>query len=352
MFNRLLSLVILAGISLLFFSCATTSYQEVYPLLADGKYDSEFPYRGCSVQLEQIAQTVRMINCLVFYKSQVFPIEQKMRLSDIHDPNSKNRATKEVYLNRSSSGSATVIYFKDKKIAVMTSHHIIDFPDTIFTYYADENNKPTEFIQSMAVKERQKNYIATIQGAGSLEVLAADKAYDLAILGQKIDDPSVNGIPVFSYPIGKAKELEWGAFVYLFGYPEGYRIITKGIVSDPNRDKNGTFLTDGVFNKGFSGGIVLAIRDGIPNFELVGMVKMVPGYQEYFLSPTKEGESVNYELQSSFTGTSYVNSRTEIIYGVSPTIPVELIVKFFEANEEQLNRKGYYLSSFYKPQLP
>ncbi|MFA6468873.1 MAG: serine protease [Bacteroidota bacterium] len=344
--------VIFAGMFLIFNSCATTTYHDVYPLLADGKYDSEFPYRGCSEQLEQIAETVRMINCLVFYKSQIFSKEQKVRLSDFHDPNMTSKVAKEVYLNRTSAGSCTVIYFQDRKIAVMTSQHIVDFPDTIITYYADENTQPTEFIQSIAVKERQKNYIATIQGAGNLEILASDKANDLAILGQKIDGPSATKIPVFSYPIGKARELEWGAFVYLFGYPEGYRIITKGIVSNPNRDKNGTFLTDGVFNKGFSGGIVLAIRDGIPNFELVGMVKMVPGYQEYYLAPGKEGVPANYDLQTAYTGISYVDSRTEIIYGVSPTIPIELIVRFFEENEKQLIKKGYFLSSFYRSQFP
>jgi len=350
MFSRLLFSSILIGANLLSFSCSTVSYKEVYPLLVDGKYDSEFPYRGCSEQLEQIAESVRMLNCLVFYKSHVFPIEQKLRKFDIHDPNVNNKAVKEVYMNKSAAGSCTVIYFQDKKIAVLTCEHIVSFPDTIITYYADENNKPSEFIQSIAVKEHQKNYIGTIQGAANLEILAIDKTNDLAILGQKIDDPSATRIPVFKYPIGKAKDLEWGAFVYLFGYPEGYRIVTKGIVSNPNRDKYGSFLTDGVFNRGFSGGIVLAIRDGIPNFELVGIVRIVPGHQEYFLSPTKEGELTEYELQTSYTGTSYINSRTEIIYGVSPTIPVELIVDFFEENKEQLERKGYYLSSFYKPQ--
>jgi hypothetical protein len=352
MFKRILFSSILIGVSLFSFSCSTVSYQEVYPQLADGKYDSEFPYRGCSEQLEEISESVRMINCLAFYKSYVFSAEQKLRTSDITDPRLKERAVKEIYFDKSAAGSCTVIYYQERKLAVLTCEHVVSFPDTLITYFPSENSKPTEFIQSIAVKEHQKNYIGLIQGAGDLEILAVDKTNDLAILGQKIDAPSMHNIPVFRFPIGKAKELEWGAFVYLFGYPAGYRMITKGIVSNPNRDKNGSFLTDGVFNKGFSGGIVLAIRDGIPNFELVGMVRMIPGFQEYYLTPTKAGERADFEMATSYTGTSYINSRMEIIYGVSPTIPVEQIIEFFKANEEQLERKGYYLSSFYTPQVP
>ena len=45
------------------------------------------------------------------------------------------------------------------------------------------------------------------------------------------------------------------------------------------------FLVDAVFNRGYSGGIVLAIRDGVPNFELVGLVKSVPAEYEYVMKP-------------------------------------------------------------------
>ncbi len=331
---------------LLSLSCSSTSYREVYPILADGKYDSEFPYRGCSAQLEKISESVRMISCIAYYKSYVFSPEARIRLGDLQDPLLKEKAVKEVFLNRTSSGSATIIYLENKRIALLTCAHVIDFSDTIITYYREENRKGTEFIQSLAVKDRQSNYAASIQGARDLEVLAIDKDNDLAVVGQRMYEQPIQNVSTFSYPFGKAKELEWGTFVYLFGYPVGYQMITKGIVSSPNRDKHGSFLTDAVSNRGFSGGIVLAIRDGVPNFELVGMTTLIPARQQYFMTPIKEGETADFDLVTPFKGNIYVESRTDIIYGIAPAISSESIVAFLEDNLQQLREKGYNLSTF------
>lgn len=337
-------IVLLACI--LSFSCSTTSYREVYPMLTDGKYDSEFPYRGCSEQLERISESVRMVSCIAYYKSWVFPLEAKIRLKDIQNPFFKEKAEKEVYLNQVASGSATVIYYENKKIAMLTCAHVVDFNDTVYTFYRGEDRQQTEFIQSFAVKDRQINYASAIPGARNLGIIAIDKENDMALLGQRIESSGVPAITVFDYPIGKAKELEWGAFVYLFGYPAGYRIVTKAIVSNPNRDKYGSFLTDAVFNRGFSGGIVLAIRDGVPNFELVGMMKLVPGHQQYYLTPAKAGETIELDSNVPFKGDVYAESRTDIIYGVAPAIPAELIVDFLQANQSKLIGEGYDLRSF------
>jgi hypothetical protein len=335
---------------LLSLSCSSTSYKEVYPLLADGKYDSEFPYRGCSPQLEKISESVRMISCIAYYKSYIFSPEAKIRLNDLQLPLLKQKAIKEVFLNRTSSGSATIIYYENKRIALLTCGHVVDFSDTIITYYRGENGKETEFIQSLAVKDRQSNYAASIQGARDLEILAIDNKCDLAVIGQRMNEQSAQNVTVFKYPFGRAKELEWGTFVYLFGYPAGYQMITKGIVSSPNRDKYGSFLTDAVSNRGFSGGIVLAIRDGVPNFELVGMATLVPARRQYFITPSKEGEIIDFELDAPFKGDIYVESRTDIIYGIAPAISSELIVEFLENNLQQLREKGYDICSFLERQ--
>lgn len=345
-FSKIPFFGILVIVCLLSLSCSTTSYREVYPMLTDGKYDSEFPYRGCSEQLEQISESVKMISCIVYYKSLVFPLAAKIRMVDLHDPFLKEKAEKEVYLNQTSSGSATVIYCQNKRIALLTCAHVVDFSDTVFTFYRGVDGKQTEIIQSIALKNRQINYVAAIQGSRNLEILSLDKENDLALVGQRLESSGVPDVTVFNYPIGKAKELEWGAFVYLFGYPAGYRIVTKAIVSNPNRDKYGSFLTDAVFNKGFSGGIILAIRDGVPNFELVGMMKLVPGHQQYYLTPAKEGEAMEFDSNIPFKGDVYAESRTDIIYGVAPAIPAELIVEFLQTNLQKLADEGYDVRPF------
>jgi hypothetical protein len=95
---------------------------------------------------------------------------------------------------------------------------------------------------------------------------------------------------------------------------------------------------------------VLAIRDGVPNFELVGMATLVPAHQQYIMTPFKEGEITDFELNAPFKGDIYVESRTDIIYGIAPAISSELIVEFLGNNQQQLQEKGYDLRSFLERQ--
>ena len=98
------------GLCFLLLSCAPSAYKEVYPTLLDGKYDSEFPYRGCSKQLEEISNTVKMISCIAYYKSYAFSLGDRLTPADINPPSLK-RARVTNYVNSESSGSATVIAY-------------------------------------------------------------------------------------------------------------------------------------------------------------------------------------------------------------------------------------------------
>ena len=51
--SKHIQVLILPLIILIMMGCGA-SYEAVYPTLSDGKYDSEFPYRNCSEQLEDI----------------------------------------------------------------------------------------------------------------------------------------------------------------------------------------------------------------------------------------------------------------------------------------------------------
>jgi len=55
----LLSFLIITQLILI--SCSSGTYEKIYPTLMDGKYDSEFPYRGSSEELEKISQSVQRI---------------------------------------------------------------------------------------------------------------------------------------------------------------------------------------------------------------------------------------------------------------------------------------------------
>jgi hypothetical protein len=323
--------------------CTPSVFREVYPTLLDGKYDSEFPYKGCSQQLEEIASSVRMLNAIAYYRNFVFPVEEKITLERLREPMILDRAERIVYQNRTSSGSATTISASPNNVLFLTCEHIIHFEDTLITYYLGSDRKPTPYVRSYSIKERQQTYVLGLSAGGAAEILARDETVDLALVGMKVGPGNPFQTTVFRYPLGKAKELEWGAFVYVYGYPSGHRMVTKAIVSNPNKDRRGSFLIDAGFKRGFSGGVVLAIRDGVPNFELVGLVRAAKGTSELFVSPVREGETIEFDSSIPYHGELFVEQRSDIDYGVAETISAETIAEFLARFQNDILNNGYLL---------
>ena len=252
--------MILIVFSFLILFCTQRVYNVDYPTLNDGRYDSEFPYQNSSKQLSEISESVKLINCMAFYESYMFTLEEKITLNDI--PQQIAEYNKEIsYNHHPVSGTATIISKTFNKVLLLTCAHIIDFPDTMYAFYQNENEED-EYLYSVSILSKLDIYINDIPDGNEMEILAIDKLNDIALLGVDIGRAE-NYIPVFKFPFGSSRELEWGTFVYILGYPIGNKMITRGIVSNPGNAANSTFLIDALFNKGFSGGLVLAIRDGV-----------------------------------------------------------------------------------------
>lgn len=342
----------LLAFGFLFLSCASPTYKDVYPTLTDGAYDSEFPYRGCSEQLELISETVHMVTSIAYYKSFPFSAEMRVRLEKIDDMLLAARDGSSTYFNSTSAGTATVIGFENRRVTFLTCAHVVAFPDTIVAYHRDTDGRPTPFVKSISFRSRQVNYVAVLPEGGEVQILAMDRTADVAVLGREFSVEPKFPIRVFRYPIGAARDLEWGSFVYLFGFPSGHKMVTKGIVSSPRKGPSGSFLVDAVFARGFSGGIALAIRDGVPNFEIVGMVRAVSAHSSFNLIPRPEHEVADYDPTVPYTGDIFVEKRTEIEFGIVQAIPVEVITSFLEREEPNLKRSGFLISQFVRRETP
>lgn len=343
---KILSLLSLAFIVLT--GCSTYIMETVYPTLNDGKYDSEFPYKNCSEQLETVSQSVKLVNVLAYYKN--FFVDEKYTLtkSEITKDNFEAVTYRKGIYHRTASGTATIIYATNGNVALLTCAHIIHFPDTVYTYKIDDKGNMTNIVESISIKTKQTNYINDFPEGGDVDIILVDETNDLAIIGKRFLQYRLNQFSVFNYPLGEAKKLEWGSFVYALGYPMNYKMITKGIVSSPNRDEAGSFLIDAVFNRGFSGGIVLAIRDGVPNFELVGLVRSVPAEYEYMLKPETPNEGYEFNPLLPYKGNIMIEQRVNIKYGVTRVIPIETIIEFINKNGDKLIKFGYVFDNFKK----
>ncbi len=328
-------------ISLLIFnSCARKIYEVTYPTLIDGKYDSEFPYRSSSQQLEEIGTSVKMLSVIAFYKNYIIDPQISANRNQILS-NLEKYAIETIHYNTTASGTATVIYYHNRQVALLTCAHIVDFPDTVTTYYSSDS----EVIKSIAVKDHQINYITDLPEGSDIEIVFMDTEIDVAVMGKKLSVEPEFRISVFRYPLGKARELEWGSFVYLLGYPIGHKMITKGIVSSPKMDNNTAFMIDAPFNRGSSGGIVLAIRDGIPNFELVGLANSVSANTNYLLAPSDENDYSRLDINIPYEGQLFLRQQENIRYGITHIIAIEAIIKTLKKNHKKLLAQGYDFST-------
>jgi len=329
-------------------SCKSAIYEVAYPALSDGRYDSEFPYKSSSDQLEKITNSVKMLNCVAYYTSYLFDYDSMIRKKDLSEEIIHEKHIDMGRFDKTASGTATILSADKGSVVLLTCAHIVDFPDTIISYYKTKSGYNSGYIESISIKNKQVNYIPEFPDGGEVDVLVRNDNIDLALLGRHYDIEYSQKFEVFNYPIGKAKELSWGTFVYAIGFPMNYKMLSKGIVSSPNKDRAGSFLIDAVFNKGFSGGIVLAIRDGVPNFELVGLVNSVPIMRQFVLTPKNPERRRIYNPIVSYKGEAYLQEMMNIRYGVTKVISIETIMKFIQKNWQSVLKKGYNLTDFYK----
>lgn len=343
---KLILIILSACSTFLILSCSSNVYKEAFPVLNDGKYDSEFPYKGCSEQLEEISSSVKFINCISYYENYVFDPNKKIKKSQLAKADLDTITAFRSRHESSSSGTGLVILYENRKIALLTCAHVVSNDDTIYYWRSDELGNSTSDLSGIAVKARDLIYVPDLPDV-EFDILKSDKHLDIAVIGKGDTPDTWQNVNVFNFPFGRAKDLEWGSFVYIFGYPLGYKTVTKAIVSSPDRDRSGSFIIDSFFNRGFSGGIILGIRDGVPNFELVGVVKAVFGAYDYVLVPEEEFDYFKHNPANPYSGKVYVNRKVNIQYGLSKAVPVEAVLQFLKQNREYFRQKGYFFDKFY-----
>ncbi len=311
----------------------------------DNKYDSEFPTKPTSAYLSRIIESVKMVSTLTFYKAYDFALKDSVTAQDIRNDIYRTKALNEYIYEQPSAGTIVALYQSDRKILFLTCSHIVSHKDSVFTYYAasPDAQKPSPYLYSFAKKIRQITNLISIPGSSQPKILASDEKNDLALVGVTLLRTPRHPFPIFPYPLGKAQELEWGSFVYLIGYPKGKLLIANSIVSAPNRDSNHSFLINATLTRGVSGGLILALRDGPPHFELVGIVSALSAHLQYYLKPELLEHNTFIDTQNPYTGRAYIGKRlagdSNIIFAIS----AEVITRFIRQNIPKLREYGFHI---------
>ncbi|MSS70722.1 MAG: serine protease [Candidatus Latescibacteria bacterium] len=220
---------------------------------------------------------------------------------------------------------------------VLTVAHVVTAPDTMRSYLWDEQGQPTGVLTSISVKTSDFVFIT---GRGGVHAGAAvrkvDREQDLALLTASI--PATTGaLEDFSFRVGDSSALDWGTLTYLLGYPHGQAQLTWGIVSPGARE--GDFQVAATVNLGYSGGPVIAIRDGLPNVELVGLCKWASTNNIRYIAPNDMlGEGVR--MTPRLIEETVVKEARQIEYGTAFVVPINVIRKFVLGAREVFAEKG------------
>ncbi|MFA5417905.1 MAG: serine protease [Bacteroidales bacterium] len=322
--------------------CKVQHKQVINTQPGDGRYDSEFPSSSISESLDKISESVKRLDCLAFYATYHFDPAEHIQRNQLTEALIRNKSTGKTISNESVSGTATIIYNLNNLVGMVTCAHVIDFPDTVFTY-SDDSIKALIAV-SFIVK--QQMFVTGLPDGDAVKVVAMDKIKDIAFLSKRInsDNESVN---VLNYPVGKTSLFEWGSVVYIVGYPLGNLMVTRALVSNPGRSKKGSFLTDALYNHGISGSPVFAIKDGVPNLEWVGMASATAASDLVVVKPEKDAE-VLHTGNHPYRGNLFLEKVKLINYGVTYSISIEEIVIFIRKNQTLLKSLGFDFDMYFK----
>jgi len=328
--------------TLILWGCAGQHTTTVRSDLANGRYDSEFPAISISESLDNISGSVKKIDCLAFYATYSFDGEDHITRAGISNDLLAKFENQKLISNESVSGTATTIYHQNSLVGMLTCAHVVDFPDSIFTWLDDD----TKRLSSVSILIKRQIFVVELPEGEPVEVVAMDKERDIALIMRRFKSDQ-SYVKVLQYPIGKTSLFEWGSVVYIVGYPLGNLMVTRALVSNPNKTSGGQFLTDALFNRGISGSPVFAIKDGVPNLEWVGMAAATSAFDLTMLKPAKEAEkkpATNYPYE----GPLYLEKMKMINYGVTYSVSIEEIVTFIRRNSQLLSRKGFNVNSFFQ----
>ena len=312
------------------------------PVQREGNYyTSAYPNRNISSQLEAIQRSVKRISSTVIYQTFYFDdqlvTEEQLKGNDI-----KDLASHSIARNESTAGTAFAIARNNRSVALLTCAHVIDFPDTLISYIESEDLPEEEFIRSVTIRRSQTNLLHDLPNIGAFNILAQNHADDLALIEVNLSEFEDVHVPPLPVSIGDSMRLRLGSNVLIMGYPKGQPMVTRGIVSNPNRNQDGDFLMDALFNQGISGGIILASRDNYASFEWIGVANTTSAVKEMQLipDPTKEATYNPFDI---YTDSVFIRSETRISYGITQAIPTSRIVHFLEEHKHKLSRLGLSL---------
>lgn len=330
-----LAAVIFAASMLIFYGCNEP-----------GKYfnrNSVSDFDGQADDLARLLSSARkstyLINTVSYYTQYFFPQTQTWKMNDLKGVDFKSQDWETNVITKPASGTGILLGWHRKNIVFLSSAHLFDLSDTIFVPIG---KKETDRYSSVLIRTKHEIFLPDIFTDGNLEILARDIKSDICLVSGKVN-PDNRKLHVFPFPLGNSKALDWGSEVYIIGFPQGFHMVTRGLVSKPFKLRPYEFAIDAPFNHGMSGAPILNFNPVKNSLQLVGIGKSVSATTVQILSPELAGNSDSTLVRSIYKGAVYTDEITLVNQGVSFTVPTNLIRKFLIDNNEPVKDMGISL---------
>lgn len=323
--NHFLLITLIIGY---FASCAGVNHHSSTP-------NAQFE-RSKLKTFEELERSIVKITCSAFYENYYYNPP-----ADFKDPTIPQQSLLVLkrYTTNSVAGTGLLLSQSANRILVLTCFHLFDFADTLKNFYLDQEKKTSRYLQSLAKKFGQTIYVTHKNGAISqARIILKDESNDIALIETEGIPNTLSELP-FQGGFRRKLNLKLGQEVYLMGFPKGYLMVTRGLVS-PTKYKE-KFLIDAAFNRGFSGGIIFAFDDQTGEYYYVGMANATAYDSEMTLGPSDSVQNMeNYRL-APYRDELYLKELKMINYGVTFGVSGDIIVNFLKREADKLRQMGY-----------
>ncbi|MCF8231046.1 MAG: serine protease [Bacteroidales bacterium] len=284
------------------------------------------------------------------YKTFTFPSDSQIRKKELGVLDKSKYST---HTNtQSTRGTAILIHGDDKQHLFLTSYHVFNYPDTVIDYYYRDDGIRTPFIAQLSIKTRQRQIIKKHGESMAVENVAHNKKNDIAFLTGKPETSVANRIQKTHVNIASEKDLRTGTEVFVTGFPSGYFMVTRGLISQLLTNKMDKVLIDAPFNKGYSGSPFFVLSPGCECFSLAGIITSAAVEKKNILVPEFQRYEKSYDPKSIYTDPSYVNEDKRIKYGVTFGTGIKTIKKFYTNHSEEFKENGISLDYLFDVKEP
>lgn len=277
-------------------------------------------------------ESIKRLQNSVVYRTFQFDLDAMPSRDDVRNEGPRTLATNSVREDHSTAGTAVVLGNQRGRSTLLTAAHVVSFADTIW----HESEVPGR-LEAVSVIESKNHLLMTDDGFFGIDPVIIDQRRDLALLLHRWRNDEDPGLEPLDASPGNHEELDWTDMVYALGYPRGFQMVTRGMVSKFMTIPRRSFVIDAPFNRGFSGGVLFSVRRDGTGLEWVGVLSAAYAESEYVLTPG-DMESREYNPNIEYDGPIHLERRNRLNYGITYAVGMEEVGQFFRENRDEIRR--------------